>query len=811
MESKDRLQRLLDTATNATLNGIDFVEIASADQRTLRVHFLNTNTVQGTVKQISITGGESIPSVQVLHPVDVPTAWSADGEGRPILTVTTIVAGDFSYYALKIVSNALDAFFTKVQFSFKAACPSDLDCAPASSNCPPVMGDLPPIDYLAKDFLSFRKALSDFSALRYPQWQERSEADFGVMFMEALCSLADDLSYTQDRIAAEVNILTATQRKSLVRLARLVDYEPAPATASRVLLQLEVVTGPIPSGLLVSASMPDGTLINFETGTGLIDPTTGEMNRATYVVNPAWNRMKSDPSGSSASIPNLVPYYWDDSQRCLLAGSTEMWIAGHGFQFIAGQQLLIDTAAATSADPPIREVVQLVSADEELDPLFPTSDSPAGVLVTHIVWRPDDALTFDHDLTRTILAGNLVPATQGRRFTESFAIDTGPNSGLPTPLAIARTGANSSSQYLYTLTNSPLAWLLPAEADADPLPEILLSQQPPEVASPPVTWTWRRRLLDAQVFEPAFTLDRARFSAVSHNSDGSFSYEYDDDQGDTIRFGDDDFGQVPESRSIFTIAYRKGGGADGNVSADSIKVIDPSAAGIISAVTNPFAAAGGDDEEPDLTVQRLAPQKFRASRLFDVRSEDYEATAETLPWVMRAGTSFRWTGSWLTVFTTADPKGSEQITVGQHLELIDLLNRYRLAGYESYAPAPHFVSIDLIVTVCAQSSAFRGDVEAAVLEALSASKSPDGVTGFFFLDRFTFGTPLERSALEAAIQAAYGVGGVVSVDYRQRGVTPDYSPLPDTLEIHRDEILRVDNDPSRPERGTVRVVVKGGK
>src|SRR6266567_4054877 len=95
----------------------------------------------------------------------------------------------------------------------------------------------PQIDYLAKDFLSFRQALLDFSALRYPEWQERSEADFGVMFLEALCALADDLSYTQDRIAAEAYLDTATQRRSLVRLARLVDYESQPATAARVLLQ----------------------------------------------------------------------------------------------------------------------------------------------------------------------------------------------------------------------------------------------------------------------------------------------------------------------------------------------------------------------------------------------------------------------------------------------------------------------------------------------------------------------------------------------------------------------------------------------
>src|SRR5262249_3756939 len=140
--------------------------------------------------------------------------------------------------------------------------------------CPPLPENTPPIDYLAKDFQSFKKALSDFSALRYPAWQERSEADFGVMFMEALASLADDLSYQQDRIAAEAWLETATERRPLVRLARLVDYEPWPATAARVWLVFEMTplaTGPIPAGLAVSGQAPEGTPIDFETGTGLDD------------------------------------------------------------------------------------------------------------------------------------------------------------------------------------------------------------------------------------------------------------------------------------------------------------------------------------------------------------------------------------------------------------------------------------------------------------------------------------------------------------------------------------------------------------
>src|SRR4029077_1925574 len=98
---------------------------------------------------------------------------------------------------------------------FKAGCPSTLDCVRPPVECPAPDDTAPPIDYLAKDFDSFRKALSDFSGLRYPAWKERSEADFGVMFMEALSSVADDLSYQQDRIAAEGLPGTASERRRL--------------------------------------------------------------------------------------------------------------------------------------------------------------------------------------------------------------------------------------------------------------------------------------------------------------------------------------------------------------------------------------------------------------------------------------------------------------------------------------------------------------------------------------------------------------------------------------------------------------------
>lgn len=800
---RDRQKTLLD---QSKYNGIDFVEIVPSDpegdQKTLLVHFLNQVTMRGTVTKADITGGETVPTVTV-NPIDDATDWWIDNlTQRPILKLTVPAPGDFSFYTLTLTSAALDNYFNHVTFSFKANCPSDLDCQPPPTECPPVRGDVPPIDYLAKDFLSFRKALSDFSALRYPEWQERSEADFGVMFMEALSALADDLSYTQDRVAAEATLATATQRRSIVRHARIVDYEPRPAVASTVMLQFDVsAPGEIPSGVLVSAQLPEAEPIYFETGTSLVDPKTGMLNETTYPANNLWNRE-----------PGILPYWWDDSQRCLTAGSTEMWVQQKALGLYLGQSLLIDTAGDTTADPHIREVVTIARFDEQEDPLFGLDGTPPPAPLTHIVFVAPTQ--FDHDLTNnTILVGNLVPATQGRRVAgETFAIEQPPPSNLQMPLAVVRTGPNDtpddpSLQYLYTLQHSPLTWLPQADPNTPPLPEILLSRS----ALQPQEWTWRRRLLDAPAFEDSFTVDPVSFVRTARDFGSAPIQEYDGDAGSAIRFGDGVFGGIPQAGDVFQVTYRVGAGAVGNVAADSITKIEPGVSGWLASVTNPFAASGGKDQETNQQVQRLAPQAFRAVQYRAVRAEDYTAAAETLPWVLRAGTVFRWTGSWLTVFTTADPQGSETISSDEHVELIDLLNRYRMAGYECYAPTPRYVGLDVRIVLCALPDAFRGDVEAGVLKALSSRKFADGTTGFFYSDRFAFGMPLERSALEAAIQAVVGVAGVTSIQYRQRGLTPLPVEMGDTVTVAPDQIIRVDNNPSRPERGSLQVEVDGGK
>jgi hypothetical protein len=815
----DRRQHLL--GPGITLNGIDYVEVATADQTTLRVHFINTVAVAGTLassppgsEAVTITGGEVITSVAVL-PIDEATDWTVDSQARPVLTVRVQAPGDFSSYRLSIVSPALDPFFDSAVFSFKANCPSDFDCKQSATPCPPAETSDVPIDYLAKDFTSFLRALSEFSTQRYPAWLERREADLGMVVMEVLAAIADELSYFQDRIAGEALLGTATQPRSLLHLARLVDYEPAPATAARVLLQLDVDVGAPPiTDLHCQALGADGRSIDFELGDGLVDPATGKAASYTYPVDARWNRYRS-------GTVNLVPYWWDDSKRCLPTGSTSFYIRGWGFGLTAGQSLLIDTAGPTSADPAVREVVITTPAPhpaprELFDPIF-------GIQLTRVELLAPT--TKDHDLTRTIYAGNLVSATQGLSTTETFTIPGGDSGNDPqTVTALVRQGANwtpddPSPQYFYCLRNGPLTWIADADSPRTARPEILLQQHPTDTSPNPKPCQWKRRLLDAEPDDSVFTLLPEQYSpvltaTVPDDSTGGSTrttwFDYDGGDGTTVRFGDSNLGARPTPGATFEVKYRVGGGVTGNVPADTVTTIATNPSQVLSC-TNPFPGAGGTDAETPQQIRDGAPRAFRDDPLRVVRPADYVAAAQSLRWVQQAGTTFRWTGSWLTVATTADPKTSEQPTLPEIESLTDLLNRRRLAGYESYVLPPRYMSVDLQITLCADPAYFAADVKAAVLTALRPGPLPDGGVGFFDHSRWRFGGALESSSLLAAVQACTGVRGVTRIRFRQRGTQQDWTELTDTLTLGGDRILRVDDDPSHPEAGSLTVVVNGGK
>jgi predicted phage baseplate assembly protein len=280
-------------------------------------------------------------------------------------------------------------------------------------------------------------------------------------------------------------------------------------------------------------------------------------------------------------------------------------------------------------------------------------------------------------------------------------------------------------------------------------------------------------------------------------------------EGTTLRFGDGEFGLVPPEGTIFQVTYRLGGGRGGNQPPDSITFFDPALA-FVEAVTNPLPSEGGVDPETPAEVRQMAPEAFRYITFRAVRPEDYAEAAERLPWVQRAGAAFRWTGSWLSAFVTPDPRAAPELDDVQRAELVAQLDRFRQAGREAHVLDPRYADIDLAIRICVDPAAYAGEVKERVLEALLGRRGARPQPGFFAPDNFTFGTPLERSRLEATIQAVPGVRAVEGMMIRRRGWF-DWRPFQALVyQPGTNEVIRLANDPQFPERGTLTLSMEGG-
>lgn len=214
----------------ATLNGLDYLEVN--EDSSLTVYFLGKAPGDLEARNVRVLGGRRILNLEV-------TAIRLIDSGEPDQDDHMLVfldrPGDLSTYTLAIVEldergratdqpyHGFDQRYYQLDFSFAAICHSDLDCLEPEA-CPPVERPEPAIDYLAKDYASFRQLILDRLALTMPDWQEQHVPDFGITLVELLAYTGDYLSYYQDAVATEAYLETARQRISVRRHARLVDY-----------------------------------------------------------------------------------------------------------------------------------------------------------------------------------------------------------------------------------------------------------------------------------------------------------------------------------------------------------------------------------------------------------------------------------------------------------------------------------------------------------------------------------------------------------------------------------------------------------
>jgi hypothetical protein len=208
-------------------NGLDYVEVSS-DQKTLTAFFLGklppelSQEKPGLEKFLRLEGGRRVTDIQITN---VEPVVDPDPEKDDQLVVKLDKYGDFSTYTLRLVGvENIDPQYDHVDFNFKVNCPSDLDCAPVCVCEPPVLL-APEINYLAKDYASFRQLILDRLALLVPDWTERHVPDLGTALIELLAYTGDYLSYFQDAVATEAYLDTARLRISVRRHGRLVDYK----------------------------------------------------------------------------------------------------------------------------------------------------------------------------------------------------------------------------------------------------------------------------------------------------------------------------------------------------------------------------------------------------------------------------------------------------------------------------------------------------------------------------------------------------------------------------------------------------------
>ncbi len=146
------------------------------------------------------------------------------------------------------------------------------------------------IDYLARDYESFRQAMIDLIPQKLPEWTDRSEADFGIVLIELFAYMADILSYYQDRIANESFLATAQERRSIIHHLRLIGYELAPAAPASALLTL-----------IVSNDKKDTIQINkgdqFATGNSKTEKSITFEYTGEQALSINLNNLKKDSAG----------------------------------------------------------------------------------------------------------------------------------------------------------------------------------------------------------------------------------------------------------------------------------------------------------------------------------------------------------------------------------------------------------------------------------------------------------------------------------------------------------------------------------
>lgn len=794
-----RLQNLRD---QTAINGLDYLEIDNPAQTQLRVVFVHPLPGEsGEVPAAGvpldeanfvILGGERVRGIRVES--------VAVAGNEALLTVNN--AGDFSPYRLRLVADAtladgpppggFDPWLAEIVFSFKVACPSDFDCA-LEAVCDEAELSEPVLNYLAKDYESFRRLILDRMALQMPDWHDRSAADMQVMIVEVLAHLGDRLSQYQDAITPEAYLTTSRLRRSVARHVRLLDYRLGQGLNARTYAHLNVRQASAADGATLDAGAM--LLTRIDTTRTAIPPA--DLPAALGQGPVVFETMTAVTP--SAARNQIDIHTWSDDICCLPLGATRAWLVDNPAHGLAPGDLLLleevaspETGLPQDADPARRHVVRLTH-------VVPMRDDLEGIDVTEVHWDVADALPFPLCVSAEVLDQNGTPQVRRTGLARGNIVAADDGMSLadqpldpPTRLTsrvyeprLPRLGVVFREHYdAGAELTQPATRLFERDAGAA-LPAVTLSDGVEE-------WHARADLLRSRRFDPHFVGEPERNGHLY------------------LRFGNHRFGKEPGIGTPLTATLRTGGGPGGNIGRDALAHLVSDLDGI-EGVRNPLPGSGGARPESLGTARAFAPQAYRTQRRA-VIAEDYARVAEEVPDVQRAVAEHRCFGTWYTVVITVDGRDGRLVSEDAALRetLLDRLDTRRMAGVDLQLRDPIFLNLDLRLRACALPGRYASDLREALIDRFSSGRQKNGQQGFFHPDRLTFGQALFPSEIIAAAMEVDGVQSVEIAHLRRWGQPGSNLLSEGRITPGTAEVLRLDNNPSLPEHGVFACEVEGG-
>lgn len=650
----------------------------------------------------------------------------------------------------------------------------------------------PNIDYLAKDYASFRRLMLDHLATLVPDWSERSPADQGQVLVEVLAYAADYLSYYQDAVATEAYLGTARLRRSVRRHARLLNYAMHEGCNARCWVQVRVNADDVP--------LPKGTqlLTNLANSSDLvaIRPDSPVYQQA-IAQRPQVFEIMHDIRLHQAHN-ELSFFTGSPTELSLPAGTTQATLQD---EWLDPQHTRRKLHQLKVGDVLIFEQVKDPKTGEPVAPGSTTShplriskltdDSAAGSPVVKIEWPVADALPFALPVSArlggqivsdlSLARANIVLADHGRTIRDE---------SLPKVFGDVR--------YRPHLHQPGLTHGVPYDhrlAQTQSVRETMA--QDPQLAMPAIfifedgqPWTLKRDLLDSD--------GRARHFIVEMEQDG-WAY---------LRFGFRGHGRQPAAGDGFIATYRIGNGTPGNVGPGALAHIVTNDERIIQ-VRNYLPAMGGVDPESIEAVRHYAPVAFQTQERC-VTEGDYEAIAARHPEVAKAVVRLRWTGSWQSACLYIQRRAGQPVDEAFEADLRRYMERFRLAGFDLVVRGPVYVPLDIALNVWLKPGHYARTVSEALHETLGSLRLAGGRTGYFYPGNFTFGQSVYLSQVVARAMTVPGIAHITVERFGRQDDSGFAELQAEEISLGPLEIARLDNDAQHPENGTIQFVFKGG-